>query len=115
VLRAPYFDQEVIGAEMLDRLAGDLFGGAELDPAAILYESLTQELEVSEQEARLRLTLPFARKGDISLKKIGLELIVRVDGHKRTMMLPPSLSTYNPTGASFEDGALEVVFAGAGS
>jgi arsenite-transporting ATPase len=115
VLRAPYFDQEVIGAEMLDRLAGELFGGAELDPAAILYESLTQELEVSEQEARLRLTLPFARKGDISLKKIGLELIVRVDGHKRTMMLPTSLSTYNPTGASFEDGALEVVFAGAGS
>jgi hypothetical protein len=31
------------------------------------------------------------------------------------MMLPTSLSTYNPTGASFEDGALEVVFAGAGS
>jgi hypothetical protein len=30
------------------------------------------------------------------------------------MMLPPSLSTYNPTGARFEDGALEVVFAGAG-
>ena len=26
VLRAPYFDQEVVGAEMLDRLAGELFG-----------------------------------------------------------------------------------------
>src|SRR6478736_1080435 len=56
VLCAPYFDSEVLGPEMLDRLAGELFGGAELDPAAILYESLTQELEVSEQEARLRLT-----------------------------------------------------------
>jgi arsenite-transporting ATPase len=115
VLRAPYFDQEVVGGEMLDRLAGELFAGAELDPGAILHETLTQELEVSEHEARLRLMIPFARKGDISLKKIGLELIVRVDGHKRTMMLPPSLSTYQPTGASFEDGALEVVFAGAGS
>ena len=28
-------------------------------------------------QARLRLALPFARKGDISLKKIGLELVVR--------------------------------------
>ena len=28
------------------------------------------------------------------------------------MMLPPSLSTYNPTAATFEDGALEIVFAG---
>jgi arsenite-transporting ATPase len=115
VLRAPYFDQEVVGGEMLDRLAGELFAGGELDPGAVLHETLTQELEVSEHEARLRLAIPFARKGDISLKKIGLELIVRVDGHKRTMMLPPSLSTYKPTGASFEDGALEVVFAGADS
>ena len=31
------------------------------------------------------------------------------------MMLPPSLSTYNPTAATFEDGALEIVFAGTGS
>jgi arsenite-transporting ATPase len=115
VLRAPYFDQEVLGAEMLDRLAGELFDGAQLDPAAILHETLTQELEVSEHEARLRLAIPFARKGDISLKKIGLELIVRVDGHKRTMMLPASLSTYNPTEARFEDGALEIVFAGSDS
>jgi arsenite-transporting ATPase len=115
VLRAPYFDQEVLGDEMLDRLAGELFGRGAFDPAGVLHETLTQELEVSEHEARLRLAIPFARKGDISLKKIGLQLIVRVDGHKRTMMLPPSLSSYNPTEARFENGALEVVFAGAGS
>src|SRR6201987_3643301 len=90
VLRAPYFDQEVVGAEMLDRLWDELFASGGHDPAAILHEDLTQELEVSEHGARLRLAIPFARKGDISLKKIGLELIVRVDGHKRTMMLPPS-------------------------
>ena len=36
VLCAPYFDQEVVGAEMLDRLADALFGaaGASRDPAA---------------------------------------------------------------------------------
>jgi arsenite-transporting ATPase len=114
VLRAPYFEQEVVGPEMLDRLAGELFGAGGLDPGAILHDALTQELNVSEHGARLRLAIPFARKGDISLKKIGLELIVRVDGQKRTMMLPPSLSGFNPTGAKFEDGSLEVIFAGAG-
>ena len=106
-----YFDQEVLGAEMLDRLAGELFDGAELDPAAILHETLTQELVLSEQEARLRRD-PCARKGDIWLKKVGLELIVRVNGRERTMMLPPSLSTYNPTAATFEDGALDRVRGG---
>ena len=111
VLCAPYFDQEVVGAEMLDRLAGELF--SDHDPAAVLHDSLTQELLVSEDGARLRLALPFARKGDISLKKVGLELIVGVDGQRRTIMLPSALAGFNPAGATFEDGALEVRFNGA--
>jgi arsenite-transporting ATPase len=110
VLCAPYFEQEVVGAGMLDRLAGALFDGR--DPAAVLHEAITQELEVSEDGARLRLALPFASKGAISLKKIGLELIVGVDGQKRTIMLPPALAAFRPTAATFEDGALEVRFDG---
>ena len=114
VLRAPYFDTEVLGAEMLDRLAFELFGGPSngVDPAAVLHDRLTQELHVSEDGAQLRLTLPFAQKGDISLKKIGLELIVGVDGQRRTIMLPPALAALKPTGATFTDGALEVTFNG---
>ncbi len=113
VLRAPYFEQEVIGPEMLDRLADELFASADLDPADVLHDTVTQELVVSEHGARLRLRLPFASKADISLKKLGLELIVGVDGHKRTVMLPPALAAFSPTGATFEDGALEVTFNGA--
>ncbi|HWC85976.1 MAG TPA: ArsA family ATPase [Solirubrobacteraceae bacterium] len=111
VLRAPFFEQEVAGAEMLDRLAGALFAGH--DPAAVLHDAITQELSVSDTGARLRLSLPFARKGDVTLKKIGLELIVRVDGQKRTIMLPPALASFRPSAATFEAGALEVNFDGA--
>ncbi len=111
VLSAPYFEQEVIGPEMLDRLAGELF--SEHDASAILHKTITQELTVFDHGARLRMALPFARKGDISLKKIGLELIVGVDGQRRTIMLPPALAGYNPSGAKFEEGALEVTFNGA--
>jgi arsenite/tail-anchored protein-transporting ATPase len=114
VLCAPYFDQEVLGEEMLDRLAAELFGGSDgLDPAAILHDRLTQELRVSEDGAELRLMLPFAHKGDISLKKIGLELIVGVDGQRRTIVLPSAMAAFQPTAATFEDGALEVTFRGA--
>jgi arsenite/tail-anchored protein-transporting ATPase len=112
VLCAPYFDSEVLGDEMLDRLAGELFSGG-VDPAAVLHDRLTQELHVSEDGAQLRLTLPFAEKGDISLKKIGLELIVGVDGQRRTIILPSALGAFQPTAATFEDGALEVTFRGA--
>jgi arsenite/tail-anchored protein-transporting ATPase len=113
VLCAPYFDQEVLGAEMLDRLAGALFGSDGSDPAAVLHDRLTQELSVSDDGASLRLMLPFAQKGKISLKKIGLELIVGVDGHRRTIILPSALAAFQPTGATFENGALEVTFQGA--
>jgi arsenite-transporting ATPase len=108
VLRAPYFEQEVIGAGMLDRLGAELF--AEEDGAAVLHDTIAQELSLDGDGARLRLDLPFAEKGDISLKKIGLELVVRVDGQKRTIILPPALAPYRPASASFTDGALEVSF-----
>jgi arsenite-transporting ATPase len=110
VLRAPYFGEEVVGARMLDRLGAQVFEG--LDPAAVLHDGLTQELVVGADAAELRLDLPFAEKGDISLKKIGLELVVRVDGHKRTLMLPPALGDYEPTGASFDGASLHVTFDG---
>jgi arsenite-transporting ATPase len=114
VLCAPYFESEVLGDEMLDRLAAAVFGGSGgVDPAAVLHDRLTQELHVSEDGAQLRLTLPFAEKGDISLKKIGLELIVGVDGQRRTIILPSAMAAFQPTAATFEDGALEVTFRGA--
>jgi arsenite-transporting ATPase len=111
VLSAPYFDQEVIGPSMLDRLAEALFSDR-LDAAAVLFESVTQELSVGEDGARVRLVLPFAEKGDISLKKVGLELIVGVDGQRRTILLPPTFAGFEPVSATFEDGALEVQFDG---
>ena len=110
VLRAPYFEEEVVGAEMLDRLGEAIYAGR--DAAALLHRRLTQELVVGPDEARLRLELPFARKGEISLKKIGLELVVRVDGLKRTLLLPAALRDYRPAGAAFEDGGLQVTFDG---
>jgi arsenite/tail-anchored protein-transporting ATPase len=108
VLTAPFFAAEVVGGERLDELAGALFG--DLDASAVLHATLAQELRVDEHSAVLRLDLPFAEKGDIALRKVGAEVIVRVDGHKRTVVLPPALESYRAAGASFVDGALELRF-----
>jgi len=108
VLKAPYYASEVIGAERLDELGGAIFNGH--DPAGVLHDRLTQELTVTEDGAQLRLELPFAERGDVSLKKIGLELVVRVDGYKRTIVLPGSLAGFKPTSATLEQGALVVGF-----
>ncbi len=109
ILRAAFLEQEVVGAPMLDRLAAELFG-AGIDPAAVLHDAVTHEISVSETGALVRIALPLASKESIALKKVGLELIVTVDGQKRTMILPSALAEFTPTGARFEDGALEVTF-----
>jgi arsenite-transporting ATPase len=46
----------------------------------------------------------------VTLKKIGLELVIRVDGYKRTIVLPGALAGYRPTSASLDDGSLVVGF-----
>jgi arsenite-transporting ATPase len=110
VLQAPYFEQEVLGASMLDRLSDALFDGR--DAAAVLHDRLAQELALDGERAELRLDLPFVSKGDIALRKIGLELIVRVDGHKRTIVLPGALAGFKPTSAKLNEGSLVVGFEG---
>ena len=108
VLTAPYLEREVVGPEMLDRLADEVFGGREA--AAVLHSHIGQELVTENGRATLRLDVPFAEKGDLGLKKIGLEVVVRVGGQKRTIMLPPALAPYSASGARFEDGTLEISF-----
>jgi arsenite-transporting ATPase len=108
ILTAPYFPREVVGDEMLDLLADEVFG--EREPADILHRELSQELSADNGRATLRLPIPFAERGDIELKKIGLEVVVRVGGQKRTIILPPTMAGYSTTGARFDEGALQVFF-----
>ena len=80
------------------------------DASAVLHDRLSQELVTDNGTATLRLDVPFADRGDLSLKKIGLEVIVRVGGQKRTIMLPPALADYATAGARLEEGSLEITF-----
>src|SRR5829696_804281 len=109
VLCAPYFEAEVLGEAMLDRLGDALLAGTA--PAAMLHAGLAQEFTLEDGEGEVRLAVPFAGKGDVSLKKVGDELVVRVDGRKRTVVLPPALAVLRPAGAALDNGALVVRFA----
>ena len=113
ILTAPFFENEVIGEQMLERLGAEVFESQ--DAAEVLHGELPQELSGENGRAVLKLPIPFAERGDIELKKIGLEVIVKVGGQKRTIILPPTMAAYATSGARFEDGALEVFFEKSGS
>ncbi|MEI7625475.1 MAG: ArsA family ATPase [Actinomycetota bacterium] len=106
ILHAPYFAEEVVGVEMLDRLGDVLFG--DRDAAGVMHDSPGGELTIGADSATLRLDLPFAEREQISLKKIGAQLIVSAGDQRRTIMLPPALAGHTATEAKFADGALLV-------
>jgi arsenite-transporting ATPase len=108
VLQARYFEEEVLGAAMLDRLGAEVFG--ERPAEELLHDGPAAELRTDDGVPVLCLPVPFAAKDEIGLKKVGDELIVTVGGERRTIMLPPGLSRLRPSGATLEGGTLKVSF-----
>lgn len=106
VLRAPFFPREVVGGDALDRLAEALFPGRR--PDDVLHVGLARELEVDEDEARLRIAVPLADRDDVALRRAGDELVVEVEGRRRAVLLPGAIAHYRPTGAALRDGVLHV-------
>jgi arsenite-transporting ATPase len=107
-LTARYFDREVMGEEMLDRLGAELF--ADLRADEVLHTERVHEVASVDGRTVLRLRVPFAERGDVGLKKVGAELVVTVGHEKRTIILPSALARQRPTGARLEGGSLEVSF-----
>ena len=77
VLRAPYFEREVLGAEMLDRLGDAVFAGR--DAGAVLHDRVTQELSLHDGGAELRLDLPVREQG----RRVAEEDRARAGGPRR--------------------------------
>ena len=76
VLQAPYFEEEVVGVAMLERLGDTLFAGQ--DAGDVLHREIAERLELHEDgSATLRLALPLAERGELTLKRVGAE---REDG-----------------------------------
>ena len=109
VLTSRFFEEEVVGGRMLDRLGADLFAGG-CAPHEVLHSELAQVLSTEGDVATLRIPIPFTEKAEIDLKKVGDELIVSVGGEKRNIILPSALADRSPSGASFDAGTLKVTF-----
>ena len=61
---------------------------------------------------RLKLKLPFISKKDVALNKLHEELIIRIGGFKRHIMLPRQVASLNVVKAKLEGEYLNVLFKG---
>ena len=103
VLRAPYFEQEVLGGAMLDRLAGALFAGARRRRPCCTTGS-RRSCRSTTARAELRLDLPFARKGDVALRRSGSSWSCASTGRSARSCCPARWPASSRRGASLARG-----------
>jgi len=116
IKRAPLFDQEVVGLESLTRLGLALYGDD--DPTRIYFEGRSQVVEREPGGGyRMTIPLPFATRGDVSLRQTGDELFVHVGTHRRHIILPRALIGMEARRAKLDEGtaSLAIYFEPAGS
>jgi arsenite/tail-anchored protein-transporting ATPase len=106
ILKARLFDREMYGLDALDALARDVFDG--VDPLAMLFRGATHEIVKNGGGYDVILNLPLAEKRSVDLSKRGAELLVRVGGYKRNILLPDSMARLHAAGAGIEGGRLTV-------
>ena len=108
ILRAPWYDREMVGVEQLTELADALFG--DRDPGDVFFVGQTQKIEEDGDDFLLRLPLPTVELEKVALKKRGDELFIGIGNFKRELLLPTVLAQRSASGAVFSGGVLTVRF-----
>ena len=109
ILNVPLFDQEVVGQEMLSRMAAAIYG--DRNPADRFATSNSQRIDKDGSEYVLTLKVPFVDRSDVDLSRHNGELYVTVGNYRREIALPRVLARRDTAGASILDGELRVRFA----
>ena len=112
ILQAPHFEQEVVGLDMLRRMAQATYSDG--DPTKIFYEGSPQHISKVDEKFQLALRMPFFAKSDVKLARAGDELAISLGNFRRNLVLPRALASRPIEQAKFEDGQLLLTFANNG-
>lgn len=107
----PFFEQEVVGLEMLRRVGEALF--ADADPTTVFFRGRPYQVAQEDGEHVISLQLPFTAKGEVKLSRHSDELVLEVGPFRRNLILPRLLADAPTRGARLEGDTLRIRF-GAG-
>ncbi len=109
ILTVPLFDQEVVGLEMLRRMAESIYGTG--DPTQVYYVGRAQSVAKDDGGYTLTVPLPFVTREEVELTRSSFdELVVHIGNHKRNLLLPRVLAGLEVSGAKHEGDVLVVSF-----
>jgi arsenite-transporting ATPase len=108
IFQVPLMDQEVVGMEMLRKMAHALYGDG--NPTRVFYAEQSQRIEKTEGAYLLTLRLPFVGKEDVKLARDGDELAISIDNFRRNVILPRALAALDVQKATFDGDHLILTF-----
>jgi arsenite/tail-anchored protein-transporting ATPase len=106
IFTARLFDREMYGLEALASLAEDVFDDE--DPLQVFFRGAAHDIVKSNGGYEVVLNLPLVDKRSVDLSKKGTELLIRLGGYKRNVLLPDSMVSLRAAGAKIEGDKLRV-------
>lgn len=100
ILKVPMLSDQVVGIAKLSKLAKEIYGS--LNPEQILYADTPYTFRKVGEDYFLDIKIPFLTKKEVELSKCNEELIVRIGGFKRHVLLPRNIAARQPSGAKVE-------------
>jgi arsenite-transporting ATPase len=110
ILKVSMLSDQVVGKKNLARLAKEIYGS--FNPEQILYAETPYNFRKVKQDYFLDIKIPFLTKKEVELSKRNEELIIRVGGFKRHVLLPRNIASREPSGAKIERNKIVVKFGG---
>ncbi|MCK4487848.1 MAG: ArsA family ATPase [Desulfobacterales bacterium] len=100
IFKVPMLSDQVVGMAKLSKLSKEIYGS--LSPEDILYADTPYIFRKVGEDYFLDIKIPFLTKKEVELSKRNEELIVRIGGFKRHVLLPRNIAARQPSGAKVE-------------
>jgi arsenite-transporting ATPase len=110
ILSVDLFQGEILGYSKLKKLAQQLYGRK--NPLQRFYKEEPYQLVKENGNYHLKLKLPFLLKKDVELNKYFDELIIRIGGFKRNILLPRQVASKEQVNAKLDGQVLDICFEG---
>jgi arsenite/tail-anchored protein-transporting ATPase len=102
------FRGEILGKESLALLADQIYG--DRDPLERFFDGQPYSLVKVNGRYQLKIKLPFIEKKDVDLNKVSDELIIRIGGFKRHILLPRQVASSTSVSAKLDGADLSIAF-----
>ncbi len=104
------FQNEPLGKEDLRRIGAEIYG--EHNPTQHFYTERPYEFHHKDGQFLIRIKLPFLAKEEVELNRLPEEIVIRIGGFKRHILLPRYVNAYKGVRARMDGNYLNIIFGG---